>query len=77
MKSKRLDNALERVAAWPVEAQDRLAEIALDIAADLDAGAYEPTPEELAGIDRGLRAAAEGRFATDEQVEAVLAKLRT
>jgi predicted transcriptional regulator len=76
MRSKRLDKALERVATWPVEAQDRLAEIALDIAADLEAGAYEPTAEELAGIDRGLRAAAEGRFVTGEQVEAVLAKLK-
>jgi hypothetical protein len=37
---------------------------------------YEPTPEELAGIDRGLRAAADGRFATDQQVEAVFAKFR-
>jgi predicted transcriptional regulator len=37
-------------------------------------GEYQPTPEELAGIDRGLRAAAEGRFATDQQVEAVFAK---
>jgi hypothetical protein len=37
---------------------------------------YEPTPEELAGIDRGLRAAAESRFATDQQVEAVFAKFR-
>jgi hypothetical protein len=39
-------------------------------------GEYEPTPEELAGIDRGLRAAAEDRFASDSQVEAVLAKFR-
>lgn len=39
-------------------------------------GVYQPTPEELAGIDRGLRAAAEGRFATDQQVEAVFAKFR-
>ncbi|HSZ74636.1 MAG TPA: hypothetical protein VK779_07445 [Rhizomicrobium sp.] len=37
---------------------------------------YYPTEEELAGIDRGLRAAAEGKFATDEQVEAVFAKFR-
>lgn len=39
-------------------------------------GEYEPAPDELAGIDRGLRAAAEGRFATDQQVEAVFAKFR-
>lgn len=37
---------------------------------------YGPTPEELAGIDRGLRSAAKGRFATDQQVEAVFAKFR-
>jgi predicted transcriptional regulator len=39
-------------------------------------GYYEPTPAELAGIDRGLRDAAAGRFATNEKVEAALAKLR-
>jgi predicted transcriptional regulator len=37
---------------------------------------YEPTPEELAGIDRGLRAAAEGRVASEQEVEAVFAKFR-
>jgi len=42
----------------------------------LKEGDYNPTPEELAGIDRGLRAAAEGRFATDKKVEAVFAKFR-
>ena len=38
--------------------------------------AYQPTPAELAGIDRGLRDASERRFATDKQVEVALAKLR-
>jgi predicted transcriptional regulator len=37
---------------------------------------YEATPEELEAIDRGLRDAAQGRFATREQVEAVFAKYR-
>ena len=40
------------------------------------AGRYHATPAELAGIDRGVKAAREGRFATDEQVEAVIAKHR-
>jgi hypothetical protein len=39
-------------------------------------GEYQPTPDELAGIDRGLRDAAEGRFASDQQVEAAFAKFR-
>lgn len=39
-------------------------------------GVYHATPEELSGIDRGLKAAREGRFATDEEVEAVFARHR-
>ena len=37
---------------------------------------YRATKEELEGIDRGLRAADEGRFATAAEVEAVFAKYR-
>ena len=33
-------------------------------------------PEELRGIDRGLRDAAEGRFVSEAEVEAVFAKHR-
>lgn len=44
--------------------------------AELKGGEDQPTAEELAGIDRGLRAAAEGRFASDQQVEAALGKFR-
>jgi predicted transcriptional regulator len=76
MKTKQLSEVLERVENWPAYAQDELAEIARDIEESLSKGDYEPTEVELAGIDRGLRAAAEGRFATDEEVEAALAKLR-
>ena len=76
MKTKRLTQALERVEAWPAHAQDELAEIARDIDESLGKGDYEPTPSELAGIDRGLRDAAEGRFATERQVDAAFAKLR-
>jgi predicted transcriptional regulator len=76
MKTKSLAQVLERVESWPAQAQDELAEIARDIDESLQRGNYEPTPAELAGIDRGLRAANEGRFAADEQVEAALAKLR-
>ena len=76
MKTKMLTEVLERVEAWPAHVQNQLAEIALDIEAALKEGDYDPTPQELAGIDRGLRAAAEGRFATDEEVEAVFAKFR-
>ena len=76
MKTKKLTEALERVETWPAHVQNELAEFALERDAGFKDGEYEPTPKELAGIDRGLRAAAEGRFASDSQVEAVLAKFR-
>jgi hypothetical protein len=76
MKTKKLTEVLERIEAWPPEAQNQLADFALELDAGLSDDIYEPTPEELAGIERGLRAAAEGRFATDQQVEAVFAKFR-
>ena len=76
MKTKKLTEVLERIEAWPPEAQNALADFALDLDAGFKAGDYEPTAEELAGIDRGLRDAAEGRFATPQQVEAAFAKFR-
>ncbi|MGJ4939593.1 hypothetical protein ACQR1W_03400 [Bradyrhizobium sp. HKCCYLS1011] len=77
MKTRKLTEALERVERWPAEIQDELAELALELDAGLEGGEYQPTPEELAGIDRGLRAAAEGRFASEHEVEAAFAKFRT
>ena len=76
MTAKTLKDALHRVEAWPEHAQDMLAELALEIDQELREGKYHATPAELAGIDRGLQAAREGRFATDDQVEAVIAKHR-
>jgi predicted transcriptional regulator len=76
MTAKALKDALHRVEAWPEHAQGMLAELALEIDAELREVKYHATPAELAGIDRGLKAAREGRFATDEQVEAVVAEHR-
>lgn len=75
MKTRQLTEALDRVETWPPEAQNELAELALELDAGVNGGTYHPTPDELAGIDRGLRAASEGRFASETQVEAAFAKL--
>jgi predicted transcriptional regulator len=76
MASKSLKEAIRRAETWPEEAQEQLAEIAFEIDAELKGGTYHATREELAGIDRGLKAAREGRFATNEEVEAVFTKRR-
>jgi len=77
MTAKALKEAMQRVEAWPEEAQEELAEIALEIDAGLRGRSYKATAEELIGIDRGLRAARQGRIASDEDVAAVFAKHRT
>lgn len=74
--NKSLANLLERAQSWPEGAQEELENLAREIEVELGKGIYRATPEELAGIDRGLRAADAGQFATDEEVEATFAKHR-
>jgi len=76
MTTKILEEAKQRVKSRPQEAQEEHAEIAFEIDARLKGGKYRATPEELAGIDRGIKAVREGRLATDAEVEAVFAKHR-
>ena len=76
MTTKILQEAMRRVEAWPEAAQVELAELALEIDEGFSGEAYRATPEELAGIERGLKDAREGRFATDEQVKAAFDKPR-
>ena len=76
MMTKVWDQLLQRVQSWPDEAQEELAQIVAEIEAELNESPYQPTPAELLGVERGLRDAAEGKFATPEQVEAVFAKFR-
>jgi hypothetical protein len=76
MTAKALKDVMERVESWPKEAQEELAEIAREMEAGLLGGTYHASAEELAGIDRGLKAARDGKFASEEDVEAVFAKHR-
>jgi hypothetical protein len=76
MTAKLLIETMKRVETWPDDAQRELAAIALEIDAALKGGVYTATPEELAGIDRGVRAAEGGHFASADDVAAVLAKYR-
>jgi ParB-like chromosome segregation protein Spo0J len=68
-------NTLDRVANWPEEDQEELAQIALEIEARRH-GVYHATPEELAAIDEALAAVGRGEIASEEAVEAVFAKYR-
>ena len=73
--TRKLQEVLKLAETWPEEAQEELAEAALEIAAGLE-GQYHASDEELVGIDRGLDDVRVDRFATDEEVKAVFSKFR-
>jgi hypothetical protein len=68
-------NMLSRVARWPEEDQNELAQVALEIEARRH-GVHHASPEELQAIDEALAAVSRGEVASDEDVEAVFAKYR-
>jgi hypothetical protein len=63
---------LERILTWPENRQQELAELVLEIEAELAGAGYEATPDELATIDEG----SSGEAATEEEVKAAFALLR-
>jgi hypothetical protein len=77
MKTKPLAEFLERVETWPAHVQDELADFARQLEAGVNGETYQPTPQELAGIDRGIAAADAGRFASAAEVAAVFGKFRS
>jgi predicted transcriptional regulator len=76
MNAKMIKEILQRAEGWPESAQADLAQAALEIESELQQGTYSATPEEVAAIERGLKEAAQGQFATEAEVEAVLVKYR-
>jgi len=76
MAARVLKEVMQKIESWPEEAQEELAAIAQEMDESLRGGIYQASQDELAGIDRGLKAAREGRFAKDADVEAALSKRR-
>jgi hypothetical protein len=74
--TKELKELLERAQTWPEDAQQELVQLGSTIEGELEAGDYEPTPEELAAIDEALEQIARGEVATDEEVEAAFQTFR-
>jgi hypothetical protein len=59
---------LKRVPTWPDDRQQKLAELALEIEAELAGAEYDATPDELAAIDEGVA----GELASEEEFKAAL-----
>jgi predicted transcriptional regulator len=74
--TKALKDVLARAENWPDWARQDLADLALEIDREVNAGTYRATRAELRKIDEALAAVRRGEVATHEEVEAVLAKYR-
>ncbi len=68
----KLKAVLLQVEMWPEEAQEELAERALEIDSGLHGGTYHATADELQAIDEADR----NGVTTPEQIEAALREFR-
>jgi hypothetical protein len=66
---------LERISAWPKEAQAELVDAIVAIETKYF-GVYQLTDDERAAVREGLAQAARGEFADDEAVAAVFDRYR-
>jgi hypothetical protein len=69
MTEDQVKAVLDRVATWPQERQE---ELVVEMEAELAAGGYHATSDELKAIDEGLA----GEAASDEEVKAAFATFR-
>ncbi len=72
MIENQLKAVLDRVSTWPEERQRELAELVLEIEAEMSGGAYQASSEELAAIDEALA----GDPATEDEIGAAFAAFR-
>jgi predicted transcriptional regulator len=70
MTKQALEILLERVSAWPEEAQEELMRSVSDIE-NRHLGIYRLSDDERSAVRRGLKDMREGRLASDDEVAAV------
>jgi predicted transcriptional regulator len=73
--SPNVKDILRKVESWPEEDQVELADLARDIEARRT-GVYRLSDEEREAIKLGLADAQAGRFASDQEIDAIFKKAR-
>ncbi len=76
MTKEQIAAVLENIRSWPQEDQEELVEFAREIEARRN-DIYRLSHAERQGIERGLEAMREGRFASDERIAAILNEARS
>ena len=77
MTTTDLKNLLERIQAWPEEAQDELVAVANQIESELQGKDYLATREELRILDEAMASIDSGEITTDVEIKAAFAKFRS
>jgi predicted transcriptional regulator len=75
MTKEDLEAAFDRVRAWSPEKQAEAVEVLVWLG-EQDSAVYVLSDEERAGVLRGLDDAANGRFATQEEMDEVFGRSR-
>ncbi|HEU5018526.1 MAG TPA: hypothetical protein VFT69_11220 [Pseudolabrys sp.] len=73
--SKIAESILDRIADWPEEVQAEVVQSIVDIEKK-HFGVYHLSEQERAAVRRGLEEMRQGKFASDEEVEAVFNRYR-
>jgi len=76
MTAADLKSLLERVQAWPKQAQDELAAFVDQIKIELRGDDYVATREELQIIDEAIASLDRGEAASDREISAAFARFR-
>ena len=66
-----LKAVLQRVASWPEDRQEQLAELALAIETEMSGKPYQASADELKAIDEAIA----GEVASEEEINTTYAKL--
>ncbi len=70
----KMELAIARLQALPVERQEELADYLIDLAEGEEKPPYRLTDEQLADLELSLQEADEGKFATNAELAAVWKK---
>ena len=76
MTKEQINAVLDNVRSWPEEDQEELIAYAREIEARRE-GVYRLSEAERQGVERGLKAMRERKFASDERVTEIFQKARS